>query len=251
MSSSHLIAQSPYTLSWGKDGAIFGISTILLGWGIYEDGRLAPLAIDEINELVPSQVNSFDRRATASWQPDYSAASDVIVITSLILPGAILLDEAIYKDALAVFALYSETLILTNALVLIAKGRASRLRPYAYNGDVDLAKKQQAETRKSFFSGHAAVAFASSIFAATVYDDYFPGSKWSKYIWAGAITSSAAVAYLRVAAGKHFLSDVIAGAAAGSLVGYLIPYIHKNNSSLSLYPSYSGNGTYVSLRYEF
>ncbi len=250
-SSSRLIAESPYKLSWGKDGIIFGVGSVLLGWGIYEDSKIKPLTVDEINKLAPSQVNSFDRGATGNWRPDYSTASDILVVSSLILPGTLLFDDSIYEDAYKILTLYSETLMLTNAFVFIAKGHASRLRPYAYNKDVNLSEKQSPEIRRSFFSGHAAVAFASTVFAATVYDDYFPDSKWSKYIWAGAITASSVVANLRVAAGKHFVTDVIAGAAVGSLAGYLIPYIHKQNGDLSIFPIYNINGASVSMNYKF
>ena len=38
---------------------------------------------------------------------------------------------------------------------------------------------------------------------------------------------AAAVGTLRVAAGRHFPTDVLAGAALGSLIGWLIPTVHR------------------------
>ena len=37
-------------------------------------------------------------------------------------------------------------------------------------------------------------------------------------------------AYLRVRAGKHFLTDVIAGYAVGATIGILVPHLHRNQS---------------------
>ena len=45
---------------------------------------------------------------------------------------------------------------------------------------------------------------------------------FSILLYAGAV----GVAALRVAAGKHFPTDVVAGAALGSAVGWLVPTIH-------------------------
>src|SRR5207249_5722685 len=73
-------------------------------------------------------------------------------------------------------------------------------------------------------SGHASVAFA----AATTYwvlarRERLPHrTRNTIFLYAGA----AGVAALRVAAGKHFPTDVLAGAALGSAVGWLVPTIH-------------------------
>ncbi|HKP94246.1 MAG TPA: phosphatase PAP2 family protein, partial [Fibrobacteria bacterium] len=53
-----------------------------------------------------------------------------------------------------------------------------------------------------------------------------PDSEYQGLIWAGSLGAATAVAGLRVAAGRHFLSDVAAGAAIGSLFGWGFPYLH-------------------------
>ncbi len=40
--------------------------------------------------------------------------------------------------------------------------------------------------------------------------------------------SASFVAYLRVISGMHFLTDVITGAVIGSLIGHIIPEIHRS-----------------------
>ena len=41
------------------------------------------------------------------------------------------------------------------------------------------------------------------------------------------IDNAAVTASLRVAAGKHFFTDVLTGAGVGSAVGFLVPYLHR------------------------
>jgi membrane-associated phospholipid phosphatase len=47
----------------------------------------------------------------------------------------------------------------------------------------------------------------------------------------------------RVASGRHFYSDVLVGAAAGTAIGTLIPYIHERNkrSKISITPRVTGD----------
>src|SRR5881409_743085 len=98
-----------------------------------------------------------------------------------------------------------------------------RKRPVLYTGDATAAAADK-ENQESLPSGHASVAFA----AATTYwvlarRERLPHrTRNTIFLYAGA----AGVAALRVAAGKHFPTDVLAGAALGSAVGWLVPTIH-------------------------
>ncbi len=49
--------------------------------------------------------------------------------------------------------------------------------------------------------------------------------------------------YLRIRAGKHYPSDVLAGYALGALIGYAVPALHRKptaNRRLTLVPAASG-----------
>ena len=51
---------------------------------------------------------------------------------------------------------------------------------------------------------------------------------WAKgLVWGSTMSVAALTAYARVAAGRHFPSDVIVGAIVGSAIGHLIPRSHR------------------------
>lgn len=45
------------------------------------------------------------------------------------------------------------------------------------------------------------------------------------WMWRGCLAATTAI--LRVQAGKHFYTDILAGAVAGSAIGLLISYLHR------------------------
>ena len=90
-----------------------------------------------------------------------------------------------------------------------------------------LESKQTFTAGASFFSGHTSCVASNSFFAARVFSDYYPESKWKPVVWGAAIALPAVTGYLRVKAGKHYPSDVIAGYAVGAAVGYFVPKLHR------------------------
>ena len=107
---------------------------------------------------------------------------------------------------------------------------------------------------RSFPSGHATQAFAVASVIATSYDKF-----WVKATAYGLATMTA---YSRVQRGKHFPTDVVAGAAIGTLVGRSVVRFNRklrsgekepeaSDSRLTLVPVLGG-GTYgVSATLEF
>ena len=81
------------------------------------------------------------------------------------------------------------------------------------------------DARLSFYSGHASTAFVAAAAAGSIADLHrLPNRHW---VWASGLTMATATAALRVTADKHYATDVLVGAAAGGLVGWLIPRLHK------------------------
>ena len=96
---------------------------------------------------------------------------------------------------------------------------------------------------------------AFSFFGAKVFSDYSDNTTHKVLVWTGAIILPAVVGYLRVRAGRHFPTDVIAGYAIGGAIGYLVPFLHKMKplkEGLTITPYSSGNkdlGVYMSYQF--
>ncbi len=75
----------------------------------------------------------------------------------------------------------------------------------------------------SFFSGHTTIAFAIAASSGTVAT--LRGYDAAPIVWGAGLTMAAASGYLRIAADKHYLTDVLTGMVVGSLVGVGVPII--------------------------
>jgi membrane-associated phospholipid phosphatase len=54
-----------------------------------------------------------------------------------------------------------------------------------------------------------------------------PRSRWVAPVWVIGMTLASTTAIARVAAGKHFWTDILVGAAVGSATGVAIPALHR------------------------
>jgi hypothetical protein len=97
-----------------------------------------------------------------------------------------------------------------------------RRRPFAeFKGRS--TQKRKGDVNTSFFSGHTGLAFAMATSAGSVASlrEY----KSAPAIWVGGGLLAVTTGYLRVAADAHYATDVIAGAAIGTIVGVSIPLL--------------------------
>jgi hypothetical protein len=226
-------SQSPYEVSFKKDGIILGAGVLnAVGSSFFSDS-LKKITIDEINKLDRNSVNFLDRIATYNYSPDVSTASDYLVGTLIASPILLFLDKKMSSDWSKISLMYVENILFATFFPSWTKESVKRIRPLTYTDKAPIDVKVSEENRRSFFSGHTTMAFASAVFLSKVYNDYYPESNSRYYVWAGALTAATIVGTLRIVAGAHFPTDVIVGAAVGSACGYLIPELHKISSSSS------------------
>lgn len=220
--------QSPYEVNWKEESYHFAVGGLTLGTGIVFASHVKGLNAEDVAAHYRLNINRFDRYAT--YQSSYAAkkASDVLLLTSFSLPLSLLSSKRTREDFAKISILFGETVFITAGITYFTKGVVLRSRPLVYNEDFGLADKQKVNARHAFFSGHTSLTAASCFFTAKVYADYFPDSKFKPYVWAGAIIVPAVTGYLRIAAGKHFPTDVIMGYAVGATIGFLVPHFHKN-----------------------
>jgi membrane-associated phospholipid phosphatase len=228
-------AQSPYVLKTGRELTWLGVGAVSLGASQVIQKSVDPLIPAQIAALNRADINSFDRKATFH----YSASADKLSTVTLLGTGGVLgvltlATKPMRQDIKTVAVMYVESALLVNGINGIVKGLSQRTRPFVYNVDAPMADKLDRDARESFFSGHASNAFATAVFTGEVFRHYFPQSKLKPFVWVGSLGLATVTAVLRYEAGKHYPSDLLAGAAFGSLVGWGIPKLHevKNKTEL-------------------
>ncbi len=220
-------AQMTYQLKGRLDIPLFGIglSTGLSGYAIGH--HIEPLTPADLSLLNRNDLFPLDRKSTYWYSSKSKSASNAFFYSATLVPLILLADKNIRKEAGVISVLYLETLTLNAGLTELTKNLARRSRPYTYNPDVPLGIKQQLDARKSFFSGHTSSTAASCFFAAKVWSDFHPDSRWKPLVWTTAATIPAVTGYLRMRAGQHFFTDVVVGYVLGATLGYLVPVLHK------------------------
>lgn len=175
---------------------------------------------------------AFDRWAAGMYSPKAALASDFAIAPLLLLPMAATAWDsrqgrqtwgAAFSDAV----IYAEAVTLSSSLDLMVRSLRVHPRPLVYGTDVPDKERLAGEASGSFYSGHANAAFLSAVYFSYTYSLRHPESRAQGWIWAGSLGAATVVAGLRVAAGKHYLSDVAVGAAVGSLFGWGLPYLHR------------------------
>lgn len=240
----------PYETKNGTEVGLLLAAGATFGAGWFLDRNFEPLDLLEVDSKRRSAILVIDRCASYRWSPRASNATDWLVGLQIAAPASLVLDGGGSRQPDRVALMYGETMILTSGLTYLMKNAFDRTRPFVYNDDPDVpaALKQQRAARKSFPSGHTANAFASMVYLATVFEKTNPDSKHHDLVWAGCLASATATGLLRIAAGRHFPSDVMVGAAVGSLVGWAVPRLHEVDE---LDPAAGGQKAAVSISWGF
>lgn len=251
--------ETPYNINFKKELPFFvaGAALITSGYVVKQTNEEDPFTDEEINQLDPKKVNRFDRVAIYNNNEESQEISDILLYSELALPLFFFSNHYTGKDFGPLAIMAAEVFTITSGLTMNAKYTFNRTRPLVYNSSFSEDIKTSATAKTSFFSGHTAQTAAFSIFMAKVIHDYHPNMKKGVEIgiWTFAITIPAAMAYLRVDAGKHFPTDVMVGYAVGASVGFLVPHLHKkkdheHDSKLSIAPFQYGNATGLSLTWK-
>ncbi len=225
-------SSAPYEMDAQREIVLSAAGSSLLLAGHAIGNGQKPLSIVDIEALDPTEINPFDRPATHQWSPDAATASDILTWSLLASPLIFAASELEAGNTPTLAVMYVETLLIKNGVVQVLKGITNRTRPLAYNHDpgVSDVEKLNVSTRRSFPSGHTANAFAAAVFLGATYSKLHPDSRARTWVWIGSLTAAGTVGFLRYRSGRHFPSDVAAGAAIGSTIGYLVPKLHETNA---------------------
>ncbi len=210
-----------------RDLAIIGTSTLLalvLASPAATPRRCTVCGFGELDESM---------RESLAWRDPLAARHASDLLANAVIPVAALANSAVFSwrggepsafwtDALVL----AEVASVSTGLDAVAKDAVARRRPSA-----SLSARGAAD--ESFYSGHTSLAFAVAAGAGTVSTlRGYPSAPW---VWGGGMALAAGVGYLRVAGDAHWTTDVVAGAAAGGLVGFAVPwFLHRVPASYRL-----------------
>ena len=198
------------------------------------------------------QLNSFDASIRRAWRWGDSGKADTLssVFSFGLAPlagfgvGALV---AWHDDRLS--ELPADTLVVAESAVIainvnqISKFVFARQRPDVH-ARVSTEPNVQPTTSDnlSFFSGHATLAFALATSAGTVAS--MRHHRLAPVMWAAGMLLATTGGYLRIAADRHYATDVITGAVVGSAIGFSVPYFaHRPvapNTGLAVAPTEGG-----------
>ena len=227
-------AESPYHTRFAVDGPVILGLGAASAFGLYRVQQKSGLSDAELANLKKSDVPSFDRWSAGYYSESAQTASDLLCYpTLLIAPGLLALNDNVRSRYGQVAALYLETMLASDALFTTSVGNIYRYRPYLYGSEGGSGRSGKIATN-SFFAGHTAHTATATFFAAKVMHDFNPGYAGEPFVWGAAAVVPAAVAYFRIQAGKHFLSDNIVGYTVGATMGIVVPQLHKTAAAKGL-----------------
>ena len=229
---------SPYETSWAVDGTWIGVGLGLNALGVKFIQDKEALSLQELNDLSKDDVPGIDRFAAGNYSERADQISDYPFYGSFAVPVVMMLvDGKMRAHAGQISVMFVESMATTGAFYTITVGLVDRSRPLTYNTSVPEGERRESGAQRSFFAGHTAATASASFFAAKIYNDFYPDSALKPYVWTAAAAVPAWVAYLRLKAGKHFLTENIVGYAVGAASGILIPELHKKESNFGLSPA--------------
>ncbi len=213
LDTGHVLS-APY--HWkGREWSVFAASTAALATMSLADESLSDAARDR-GPTFGVVGDAFN---------ELGSAGSFLVLGGFYLAGAIGKDSKaknVCLDGLAA------SLIATGMITPVIGTLVGRERPTEEQGAYSFHPFEG----RSFPSGHSTQAFAVASVIATSYDQF-----WVKATAYGAATMTA---WQRVRRGKHFPTDVVAGAAIGTLVGHSVVHFNRKLRSGEKEPEATG-----------
>jgi membrane-associated phospholipid phosphatase len=203
-------------------GAIAGAMALYVAHETLAKDALSP---DTCRWCSPGGLDRFFRERVVWDDPDQARSlSNVIGYATSPIAGTLLMLvasedagpgrwTAFADDITAVFELVWGTQLVNQYV----KSIAGRARPYAHYG----MEPGTQEDNLSFFSGHSSLTFSIAVGAGVLAQRR--GYRLAPVIWSTGLALAAATAYLRMAADRHYFTDVLVGGAVGAAGAVLIP----------------------------
>ena len=223
-------AQGPYQLDFNREAGIYAGGLLSLGLGLKLKSAIKPFNLHNPSPTDLKGIKNIDRSAIYNHSATAKSASDILGYTSIGLPIIFCLSNKTKGQRKDFLVMYSEVILLNVGVTGLIKHATKRPRPYVFGENVNKYSRESKTAQASFISGHTSLLSSNMFFLASTFSRFHPTSKLRPYIWGVAIAAPAVMGYLRVEAGVHYTTDVIAGYVLGAAIGLLIPALHKTKN---------------------
>ncbi len=256
-------APAPARLRWDPRIDLPVAGVLAGGWALSELALKKPLAPDACGWCA---TNGFDTAVRRLFNPSLApsafgvhgpdTASNVVGFAAL--PVAVLgidgllawLSGGTWRDFLVDGVLVLEATFAALLLNQVVKFAVARARPYTIGATPEelAGAKDPKDHYLSFFSGHSTFAFGLAVSAGMVAT--LRGYRHAWLAWAVGLPLAATTALLRLAADKHWASDILVGLAVGAGTAVAIPLVfHGREQAPAVSVSVLPNGVALSGRF--
>jgi membrane-associated phospholipid phosphatase len=183
--------------------------------------------VDKLNGLDAGVRKAF---VWSEGSRDTANTLSAITVISAGLSGPILNAIAARTEGAGWETVGVDTLVVTETVAAgmatnqLVKFTVARERPYAhFRTPPERARLANVDDNLSFYSGHTKLAFSAATSAGMVAT--MRRYKLAPVVWAVGMGLATLTGYLRIAADRHYFTDVATGATLGIAYGLAIPYV--------------------------
>ncbi|MFT3697178.1 MAG: phosphatase PAP2 family protein [Kofleriaceae bacterium] len=173
-----------------------------------------------------ANLNPIDRWVAGRYSAAWSTASDFELYGLGAATIALLIPDEGFLNMLNDGVVIGEATLSATATASVLTIAAGRPRPFLYSETAPLSVRNSADAGLSFLSSHTSEAFAIVTSLYITEKRLHPNARYPKVVLAGGLVLASMIGVSRVAAGYHFVTDVVGGAVVGSSLGILIGSLH-------------------------
>lgn len=167
-----------------------------------------------------------DRPFIFPYSEPATIASEVTQYLSFLSPLA-LMSVTPKEEWFSLGLMYGAASALSFGARQILKLSVERGRPYLLDANTPISVVNSPDSFRSFPSGHTIMAFTGASFLTTVLLQKQTEQSLKIPLIIASVLLATATGVLRVTSGNHYMTDVLAGAAIGTLCGVAIPLIFQ------------------------
>ncbi len=220
-----------FSLDWTWDSILLGASVAEYGTALVLRNVLSqPEYTGQTYDI--DSVPAIDRWAMQAYNHTIdnigtlTCGIDLALLPALLFAGQTAIGNLPLKDLFTITIMYAETIFFTQGTKDLLKISMLRVRPYMYFEGYDTSSISNHDFEYSWPSGHTTNAFMGAGFVSYVFCMYYPNSVWKIPVIATSYALAVGTGALRMLSGNHFFTDVLTGAALGTVFGLGVPFLH-------------------------